>query len=90
MQWSQDQAIAFECAREAITELMALRSGEISHESSLSEPNEARLDDLRADRARLGRERAALHVGQDAQVARIRADYGILLRASAADRPLVL
>lgn len=84
MQWTQEQAIAFECAREAITELMALRSAEISEALAQTEPDMARIESLRADRSRLARERANLHVGQDERIARIRADYGIVLRASAA------
>ena len=80
-QWTQDEAIAFECAREAITDLMAIQTGQIAEEARKAAPDTGRLASLRSERSRLARERAALHVDDLADVARIRAEYGAIVRA---------
>ena len=64
--WTQDQAIAYECARECITDLRAILTGQIYEESSKPHPDAERLASLRAERSRLFRERAALGVKDDA------------------------
>ena len=80
-QWTQDQAVAFECAREVITNLMAIYSGRISHESAKALPDTNLIAELRANRSELANERVALHVGDDSDVARIRKEYGAAVRA---------
>lgn len=79
--WTQDQAIAFECAREVITDMMALCTLRITEEAAKQAPDADRLAALRADRSKLAQERAALHVTDEAQVARIRTEYGAIVRA---------
>ena len=86
MQWTQDEAIAFECAREAITDMMAIQSGQIAAESRKAMPDNERVTALRAKRSRLARERAALHVINQADIARIRIEYGAIIRAWRAQR----
>lgn len=81
MQWTQDEAIAFECAREVITDMMAIQTSRIAEEGSKAVPNADRLASLRTKRSRLAQERAALHVDNLAAVARIRSEYGTIVRA---------
>ena len=80
-QWTQDEAIAFECAREAITDMMAIQTGQIAEEGSKAAPDADRLASLRSERSRLAREHAALHVDDLAAIARIRTEYGAIVRA---------
>jgi hypothetical protein len=80
-QWTQDEAIAFECAREAITDLMAIQTGQIAQEGSKAAPDADRLASLRAERSRLAQERTALHLDDLGAVARIRSEYGAIVRA---------
>jgi hypothetical protein len=78
--WTQAEAVAFECAREVITDLRAILTGQIADESSKEHPDAERVDTLRAERSRLFRERAGLHVKDHAEIARIRRDYGRRIR----------
>ena len=88
-QWTQEEAVAFECAREVITDLMAIQTGQIAEESGKQTPDAARLAALRAERSRLAQERAGLHVGDHTHVARIRAEYGAFVRAWRAEHQAV-
>jgi len=80
-QWTQDEAIAYECACEAITHLRAILTGEIAKESRKPCPDEQKLNDLHAERSRLFRERAGLHVADQAKISRVRAEYGARIRS---------
>ena len=81
MSWTQDEAIAYECAREVITDLIGIHSGQIAEEESKAQPNAARIKALEAESLRIFRERRALRVEDGAEVARIRTDYGAMVRA---------
>lgn len=83
--WTQAEAVAFECAREVITDLRAIITGQIAEESSKEHPDAERLATLRAERSRLFRERAGLRVKDQAAVARIRTEYGAIIRAHRAE-----
>lgn len=88
--WTQSEAIAFECAREVITDLHAILTGQIVEECSKPQPDAERLISLSAERSRLFQERAGLRVKDHAEIARVRAEYGALVRASrAGNRPEV-
>lgn len=78
--WTQDEAIAFEAARECITDLMAIRTSQIHSEQDKPNPNDAFLASLEAERTRLHQERAALQVADHVQVARVRSVYGAMVR----------
>lgn len=78
--WTQDEAVAFEAARECITDLIAIRTGEIHTEQDKPNPDAALLATLEAERTRLHQERAALKVADHAQVAHIRSVYGSMVR----------
>lgn len=79
--WTQDDAVAFECAREVITDLMAIKSREIAVEEARSAPDADRLASLESVLAKLASERNALRGIDRATVAKIRADYGAQVRA---------
>jgi hypothetical protein len=81
MKWTHKQSIAYECAREVITDMMAYCSHWIAEESAKEAPDADRLAQLRADRSKLARERSSLRVTDDAEVARIRTEYGAIVRA---------
>lgn len=77
-QWSQDEAIAFESAKECITHLMAIWTARIA--SGALTPEQC--DKLRARRSELAIERAGLRVHDHADIARIRSVYGQACRES--------
>ena len=79
--WTQDEAIDFECAREVITDMRAILTGEIAEESSKENPDAERLERLHAESSRLFRERAGLHVKDHDAIVRVRAEYGARVRA---------
>lgn len=77
-EWTQEQAIAFECARETITDLMAILTEQMAGAGT---PPDADVDALKQQRARLAAERDQLRAGDVAKVARINAEYGEVVRA---------
>ncbi|MCL2716203.1 MAG: hypothetical protein FWD68_16965 [Alphaproteobacteria bacterium] len=84
--WTQDQAIAYECACDCITDLRGILTAQIYEESARPRPDSERLACLQAERSRLFHERAALCVTDDAAVARVRAEYGAWFRCLYAER----
>lgn len=80
-QWTQTEAIAYECAREVITDLRGILTGEIADEMSKGSPDDERVAALRAERSRLFQERAALRLKNHEAVARVRAEYGAIVRS---------
>jgi hypothetical protein len=86
MSWTQDEAINYECARDVITDLRAILTGEITEESSKEHPDAEKLERLYAESSRLFRERAGLHVKDHAEIARVQAEYGARIRAWRAER----
>lgn len=85
--WTQNEAVAFECAREVMTDMHAILTEQIFEESGKNSPNAERLASLRAERSRLLQERAALRVKDHAEIARVRAQYGAMVRSWRADHP---
>jgi len=51
-QWTQDEAIAFECARECITDLMGIQSGLLCEEENKPSPDQASIDKYKAELSR--------------------------------------
>lgn len=85
--WTQEQAIAYECARELIGHLIAIKSKQIEHERSKPTLDQERIEALRQERTMLDRERHDLRVTDDTAVTRIRNDYGTIVRAKLNDGP---
>lgn len=79
--WTQEQAVAFEAARECIGEVMAICAAELHTEESQAAPDACCLQALHADLASLGAERAALRVDDSDHIERVRGVYGARLRA---------
>jgi len=80
-QWTQDEAIAFECACEAITHMMAIQSELIYEESHRIEPDADRIASARAELSRLHQERSVMLVEDHFEFARIRTEYGSIIGA---------
>jgi hypothetical protein len=60
---------------------MAFYTAEIHAEETRLNPDELRLSSLIAERTRLASERRALHLSDNEAIARIRKEYGVLVRA---------
>lgn len=80
--WSQADAIAFEAARECLTDVMAIVSAELAVPGLTAE----RERELSAEFVRLHEERARLAVGDRERVAAIRSAYGKQVRDFRASR----
>lgn len=80
--WTQADAIAFEAARECLTDVMAIISAELAAPGLTTE----REGLLSAELKRLHEERAALAVGDRERVAAIRSAYGRQVREFRASR----
>jgi hypothetical protein len=79
--WTQDEAIAFESARDCINGMIAVCSRAIADEKSKPEPDELRMSELKNYVHDLARERRELHVTDYEKIETIRREYGSLLRA---------
>ncbi|GEM_PF-2755916 len=77
LRWTQEQAIAYECARECLTDLMAICMGELASEQARA----PRIEALERELFALGRERQALGVHDADRVAEIRLEYGAWIAA---------
>jgi len=89
MKWTQEEAINFECACECITDLQGITLHKIREEESTASPNTERLANLEAEFSKLDQERKRLHVHNHAEIARIRSEYGAIIRAELVQQELV-
>lgn len=88
--WTQEEAINYECAREAITHLSAILTSEMVEESKKPCPDLKRLASLEAEHMRLFHERNKLGVKDHAEIARVRSEYGAMIRAWQVNQTLPL
>jgi len=79
--WTQDEAIAYESACEAITHWRAILTGAIHKESKKDHPDEEKLKRMYSERSQLFLERVQLHVTDQAKIAQIRTNYGARIRS---------
>jgi vacuolar-type H+-ATPase subunit I/STV1 len=79
--WTQEQAIAYECAREVITDLSAICTVRIYDEMTKQTPDHALVASLEEKITRLFKERRELTVGNQDAIAKIRHEYGSEVRA---------
>jgi len=84
--WTQDEAVAFECAGELITHMMAIYSAQIHKETQKESPDPALIATWRQARSRLFQEKRNLHVNDQDKIAQVRAEYGAAIRAWNATR----
>lgn len=86
--WSQDEAVAFVCARECITDMMGICSTAIADEESQTAPDAVRLAGLEKNLVELARERATLTLADQDKIATIRREYGAQVRAHRAQHQM--
>jgi hypothetical protein len=79
--WTQEQAIAYECAREVITDLSAICTARIYDELAKQTPDHGLVASLEEKITRLFNERRELTVGNQDEIAKIRHAYGSEVRA---------
>ncbi|MDR3054142.1 MAG: hypothetical protein LBU53_01890 [Zoogloeaceae bacterium] len=79
--WNQAESIAYECAREAIGERMSIITEQIADEKARTQPDLANINRLRTERAKFAEKRANLHVGDHAEINRVRTEDGAYIRA---------
>ena len=79
--WTQEQAIAFECAREVITDLSAICTARIYDELAKQTPDHGLVAALEEKITRLFNERRELTVGNQDEIAKVRREYGAEVRA---------
>lgn len=87
--YTQDEAIEFECAREAITDLISIYNGQIYEESSKTKPDDELLSKLRLYRYRLVLERSTFHVKDHEIITQINVEYGAQIKAWREERRLI-
>lgn len=78
--WTQDEAIAFECARECITDLMGIYHTAIADEEEKATPNLEKIAKYEAITMRLAQERANLSLTDHEKIVKIRKEYGARIR----------
>ncbi len=84
--WTQEQSIAYECAREVITDLSAICSGRIHNEREKQSPDHGLIAALEERITQLFNERCQLTIANQEEIARIRREYGAEVRAWRAQR----
>ena len=75
-EWTQEDAVAYEAACECITHMMAVYTSKM-HDASISEIER---EEIKAKRSLLAQEKRELHVHEKEKIARIREEYGAVLR----------
>lgn len=78
--WTQDEAIAFEVARDAINHVMSIYTSEIADEERKPHPDQALLARLDARQSELHRERVRLRLKDHAEIARVQRVYSAFVR----------
>lgn len=81
LKWTQDEAIAFECARECITDMIGICSSTIAVQEEKAFPDQGQIEKLEARMFELARERRDLRLKDYDRISKIRAEYGAYIRA---------
>ncbi len=79
--WTQDEAIAYECARELINDMTSICSRLIADEEKKDVPDLKRIEALDLEISALFEERNAMNWRDKAAIADIRSKYGSKIRA---------
>jgi len=80
MRWTQDEAIAFECAREAINHVIAIYSSEIYNEEKKETPDNELLETLNSELFQLTKELKALRLADNKNIAETRKKYSAIVK----------
>lgn len=83
--WTQDEAIAYECARDYLSEVLAIYCSELDNEEAREVPRQDRVGWLDAEIERLTKVWRQLRVTDHEAIEEIRAVYGALLRRRSGD-----
>lgn len=84
LRWTQEEAIAFQAARDCITHLLAIKLARLTELESLAGPVTVEQEVLAAEIHRLSDERRDLRLTDHGDIARIRNDFGAMVRQSGA------
>jgi hypothetical protein len=79
-EWTHEDCVAYEVAREAITGLLAYRSQWIFDEQRKPAPDPGAIERWRAERSHYAAALRGLDVRDGERIARVRRDYGAELR----------
>jgi hypothetical protein len=79
-QWTQDEAIAFECAKEVIGHMIAIKSSQIWEEEQKDIPDQRLLEKLNESQFKLAQERKNLRLKDHEKIAQVRNDYGSIIK----------
>jgi len=79
--WTQDEAIAFECAQEVLTDLSAICTTRIYDEQLKATPDFGLIDALQRKQTMLRHQRDNLTVFNQEEIAKIRRECGAEVRA---------
>jgi hypothetical protein len=79
--WTQEEAIAYECAQEVLTDLSAICTTRIYDERLKASPDLSLIDALRTKQKLLRQQRENLTVGNQEEIAEIRRECGAEVRA---------
>ena len=80
-EWTQDEAIAYECACDTISHYIAIKTHLIHKEEQKENPDLKLITLLKEESRYLFRERRDLKLKDHANIARIRSKYGTIIRA---------
>ncbi|SEB25431.1 hypothetical protein [Variovorax sp. YR216] len=81
-QWTQKQAIDYECARECITALIGVYTSELDEQEARPDPDAVAIAALNETITRLFNERRDLRLTDDEEVARVNSVYGSMVRSA--------
>ncbi|MBK9572177.1 MAG: hypothetical protein IPO43_05365 [Rhodoferax sp.] len=79
MQATPDDRSAFEAAKDCLAYWIDIHNGMIADEYHAPTPDIDLLASLRSERSKLARLRAALHISDSAEIARVLGEYGEML-----------
>jgi hypothetical protein len=79
--WTQEEAIAFECAKETVGHMIAICSSLIAKEEMKSPKSEQRIMELEAKSSKFTAERRSLRLKDKVEVERINREYGSKIKA---------
>ena len=79
--WTAEEGVAFECARDYISHLIAIQSKLLTRERAKPAPDADTITRLQQEQARLSDERRDLKVQDSIAIDRIRKEYGARLKA---------
>jgi hypothetical protein len=78
--WTQEEAIAFEAARECITDVMAMYSAELADAKKALPVDSDRVEAIRARLTTLSHERDGLRGSDNENIIRVLGVYGAMVR----------